>query len=833
MSKESQTNYLDKMELPKSIEEKIESVARSKRLNKEQKMRLEDEVKKRYVLMRFEPGEVVGILAAQSISEPATQMSLDGKEKIIIKHNDAVNIQKIGEFVDGAIERFGGISENGWDILDISNLGIYVPSINHEEKMEWKKVLACSRHKAPEKLLRLKTLSGREIFATDSHSFVTRKDNKIIAVAGKNLKEGERISSLKFLPENCIDYINIKALAEVEFSRAKKPLPEILPLDYNTGWIFGAYISEGNCTPNFVSISNTEDVFLERMRQFASTFGLTYNEYDNFRGFAKGHDIHINSTLLSAILARTCGNGSQNKKIPNFAYSANEEFVKGLLQGYFEGDGNISVKRGVIRASSNSKELIDGLAMLLTRFSIFSYKGGGKQFTLSIPAKYASIFREKIGFVSTKKSQELDRLCKKSTKQDFIELVSGFGKLFVETAKKLGYPTRYVNSFTKRQKIGKETLLRYITLFSNIAKERGIEINEELKIMKIMHAADVVWDEIVSLEYVAPSSEYVYDLTVEGTETFTTFEGIVTHNTMRTYHFAGSAGIKVTYGLPRLIEIFDAKKELETPVMTIYLKKKADNQNVAKDIAEEIVEKRLLNIIKKVLLNLNENTIEIELADMRKIERVIKVLKESFPELNIKEKAKKIVVSSKGEVNMKELEKIKESVLRMHISGIKGISNAVVRKEGEEWLINTIGSNLEEVLKIDEVDGTKTVSNDIYEMEKIFGIEAARNLIISESIKTLQEQGLDVDVRHVMLLADLMTLTGDIRSIGRYGVAGTKTSILARAAFEETIKHLVKASIRNEVDNFKGIFENVMVGQVIPSGTGMFDLIAQTSEEEK
>ncbi len=96
----------------------------------------------------------------------------------------------------------------------------------------------------------------------------------------------------------------------------------------------------------------------------------------------------------------------------------------------------------------------------------------------------------------------------------------------------------------------------------------------------------------------------------------------------------------------------------------------------------------------------------------------------------------------------------------------------------------------------------------------------------------MQEQGLDVNVRHIMLLGDIMTFAGDVRSIGRYGVAGAKTSILARAAFEETIKHLVRASIKKESDSFRGIFENVMVGQVIPSGTGMFDLIAQLGAED-
>ena len=132
-----------------------------------------------------------------------------------------------------------------------------------------------------------------------------------------------------------------------------------------------------------------------------------------------------------------------------------------------------------------------------------------------------------------------------------------------------------------------------------------------------------------------------------------------------------------------------------------------------------------------------------------------------------------------------------------------------------------------------EVDGRKTVTNNIHEVARVLGIEAARNLIIEEASKTLQEQGLDVDIRHVMLVADIMTFTGKVLPIGRYGVAGRKTSVLSRAAFEETIKHLIRASVRNEVDNFQGIFENVMVGQVVPVGTVSFELIAKFGEEEE
>jgi len=304
-----------------------------------------------------------------------------------------------------------------------------------------------------------------------------------------------------------------------------------------------------------------------------------------------------------------------------------------------------------------------------------------------------------------------------------------------------------------------------------------------------------------------------------------------TQMTMRTYHFAGSAGIKVTYGLPRLIEIFDAKKKPETPMMTIFLKRNFNNAKIAKKIANEMVEKKVLHVINRISINLGEGSIEIEPSDLKRKSTIIKVIKENIKDVKIKSRGNTIVVVPKKEVSVRDLRKIREKIMRIRVGGIKGISNVIVRREGDEWILNTLGTNLEEVLKIKEVDETRTISNDIYEVAKIFGIEAARNLIINEALKTLQEQGLDVDVRHVMLVGDIMTAKGVIKPIGRYGVAGAKTSILARAAFEETIKHLVRASVKNEVDEFQGIFENVMIGQVIPSGTGMFELLAKFEEE--
>jgi DNA-directed RNA polymerase subunit A" len=172
--------------------------------------------------------------------------------------------------------------------------------------------------------------------------------------------------------------------------------------------------------------------------------------------------------------------------------------------------------------------------------------------------------------------------------------------------------------------------------------------------------------------------------------------------------------------------------------------------------------------------------------------------------------------------------KIKEVYLR----GIKNIKRVVMRKEGEEYVIYTEGSNLKEVLKIDGVDIVKSKTNDILEISKVLGIEAARNAIINEALDTLDEQGLRVDVRHIMLISDMMSVDGTVKSIGRHGVSGEKASVLARAAFEITVDHLLKAGVRGEVEKLSGIVENVIVGRPVMLGTGMVDLVMKRASHD-
>ena len=167
---------------------------------------------------------------------------------------------------------------------------------------------------------------------------------------------------------------------------------------------------------------------------------------------------------------------------------------------------------------------------------------------------------------------------------------------------------------------------------------------------------------------------------------------------------------------------------------------------------------------------------------------------------------------------------LRNKLLALRVNGIKDITNLTIVKDDNEWMIQTSGSNLAKVFKIDGIDTKRSTTNNIWEIANVLGIEAARSVLINEITSTLDEQGLEVDIRHILLVSDLMTSTGVLKSIGRHGIAGTKESVLARAAFEITVPTIATASITGEIEKLKGVTENVIVGLPVPVGTGMIDL---------
>lgn len=296
-----------------------------------------------------------------------------------------------------------------------------------------------------------------------------------------------------------------------------------------------------------------------------------------------------------------------------------------------------------------------------------------------------------------------------------------------------------------------------------------------------------------------------------------------TQMTMRTFHYAGVAELNVTLGLPRLIEIVDARKKISTPTMDVYLDEDhRNNEEFVKRLANRIGKSTFNDVLEDFFMNYAEMKIE-AVINMKKIEdkrleveEIVAKVEKAFKKVIIKDNK---FIFEPPKDSIRELRLLADKVRDLQISGFKGIGKVIIRRE-DEWIIHTEGSNLKDVLKVDGIDQVRTTTNDIHEIELVLGIEAARNAIINEALRTLNEQGLSVDIRHIMLVSDMMTFEGSVKSIGRHGISGQKSSVLARAAFEETGKHLLRASIRGEVDNLTGIIENIIIGQPIPLGTG-------------
>ncbi len=303
-----------------------------------------------------------------------------------------------------------------------------------------------------------------------------------------------------------------------------------------------------------------------------------------------------------------------------------------------------------------------------------------------------------------------------------------------------------------------------------------------------------------------------------------------TQMTMRTFHYAGVAEINVTLGLPRLIEIVDARKSPSTPTMTIKLNQDyAHDRDLAREVAWAIESSSILHL-GSIATDLAEMNVIIELnpsaLEQRKItaEEVATRLKEETG-LPVDQK-ENLLVMAPEEPSYRELLQLVEKIKRLSLKGVEGIKRVVIRKEGDEYILYTEGSSLKRVMQFDGVDPDRIKTNNINEIGEVLGIEAARNAIINEATDTLREQGLSVDVRHIMLVADIMTVDGELKQIGRHGVSGEKASVLARAAFEVTVNHILDAAIRGDVDDLKGVTENVIVGQPIQLGTGDVTLVA-------
>ena len=325
-----------------------------------------------------------------------------------------------------------------------------------------------------------------------------------------------------------------------------------------------------------------------------------------------------------------------------------------------------------------------------------------------------------------------------------------------------------------------------------------------------------------------------------------------TQMTLKTFHFAGIANLQITQGVPRIKEIINASKEISTPIITCELNTK-DNATAARIVKGRIEQTYLRDIVVWIQDNwstrasyidllvdfetIDKLQLDIEISDVTR--SIIRAKKLRLKPINVKVYKNFIRIdvdsSVKGERSTKAKGKgdieiftrvhhVKRLLLDIPICGYPGASRAVIQTDDRDQnKLLVEGYGLRNCMITQGVNGSSTRTNSVIEMRDVLGIEAARTTIIDE-ISTVMGD-MDIDPRHIQLLADIMTYRGEVLGITRFGLSKMRDSVLQLASFEKTPDHLFEAAWHAKKDKIEGVSECIIMGQSISQGTGAFQVV--------
>lgn len=624
------------------------------------------------------PGEVVGITAAQSIGEPTTQLSCLFSSRIHAissdsRTNDASKMYcgPIGNFIDDILAAHPDrVVDLGGDsvVLDLTpecGMDYRIVGVSDQEKTSWKPISQVSRHPANGGMVRVHTKSGKKTCATLSHSFLKRTTDGIVPVKGHDLKIGDRMPVAQHIP-SVPDPLKVIEIGGVPYE-----------LTRDLGWLIGAYLADGHIGNNTLHISKVlpeyqeklrtilKDIFGKDMQQRAQQGGNVLQGWD--MSLYRGMNNYVHHSELVRFLDQNFNGGSFRKRVAPFVYASNLEFIRGVIGGYFDGDGNVGTcyAKSTIRSASVSEELTEDFILLLAHIGIFACKcrekhikeqGRNDLFTIQVLRKFAPKFRDEIGFVVLSKAQALDSLVDYVQREDAhsvreeTDMIPELGDTlaFVGKTLKLEGQSRLYGRYTKKDAIGRETLRKAVNTFDQEAFMMAVEADEarddnarklrnlqklcdsavpdakgriplteeaardladvgesvkekgkkpggehvraardtrihtgvlqrlidrmtlmnETKRQSVIDAvdavephmvvlrqaldADVVWDEIVELEYLDDPGEMVYDFTVPGNDSFMVDCGVLVHNTLNSVHYDEELLLSVNGKLKRV-----------------------------------------------------------------------------------------------------------------------------------------------------------------------------------------------------------------------------------------------------------------------------------------
>jgi DNA-directed RNA polymerase beta' subunit len=860
------------------------------------------------------PGEMAGIISAQSLGEPTTQMSSHKSALITVgnlKNSEKSYFGTIGEFVDHLMaESPAAVADlgHGSTVMPLPADTWAIMGVSNDERATWRPIAEISRHPANGGLVKVTTKSGRSTTATLTHSFLRRTTTGIAEIKGSDLQVGHRIPIAYRMPAvpNALHEYQGYALTR------------------DFGWLLGIYLADGSFDGNTVQICKIHPVVEERIRAIAAPYEwpITVRNYAGQYGPSKNTNIH--SADLKRVLMELGNTGSFDKRISAPVFHANSEFIAGVLSGYFDGDGNVNASRQQVRVGSRSEPLIRDVARLLATQGVFATINEERTvrnpdavfYTLNVIRKHAAQFQAAIGLYLPEKAAALAEIVEYNARdtahsqREDLDLIPELGDVIAETGRLLRMPGqsrtygRYDSTrVNPKTAVGRRTLEAYIAEFRAAAPPTDAataeKINANLAILTSAVTSDVIWDEITALEVLPDPGELVYDFTVPGNDSFLVDDNIFVHNTLNTFHLSGVAAKSgMTRGVPRLKELLKATQNPRATSLTIYLRPDLrTSQQDARRLAQELEFTMLKDLVSIARIYFDPRDTATLIAEDQEwlsffaafessqpaaaaaaapspwilrleldrekmfnkgitMEDISYVLRKADTDISVTytdHNATRMVFrvrfnKSDDKNALNDLTAIKQIQNRLLtqtlVRGLPGLRSVGFRKlEGAEavyeknpandnkyeqvqqFVLDTFGTNFLDVMIHPDVDGTRLISNHVYDIYESLGIEAARQILFRE-IFTLFEQAAPVNYRHIALLCDAMTNRGRLVSADRIGVnKKAKIGPLAKASFEQTEDIMIKAAMFGDMDPVTSVSSNIMTGQPIRGGTSFTQIL--------
>jgi DNA-directed RNA polymerase beta' subunit len=813
-----------------------------------------DQVRTKFYASLASPAEMVGVIAAQSIGEPATQLTLnsvDWRTELLLSVDGVLRRVEIGNFVDECVsiseekdlEAHGNRTTLAW----INRPGMPVVKVlspDEDGKVAWQVVEAVTQHPpinedGSRTLIKVTTATGREVIATKAKSFLIRKGNKLVASRGDELRVDDHLPVSEILP------LPREATGVSSYGA--------MPLNEEFGSFMGAYAAGGCCVEHAVLVANLDATYIDKIRDFCDAYSIEYH-------MGESNTIRMHSPALAQLVLEACGTGAANKRVPVELFGAPAEFKKAFIDAYFS--------RGAC-VSSASRGLLEDISNLLVGFDIRTSVRPTSQVATGYVLDMDAANSRKFAQFAQRIEAEQERTVPRPEKDDVVPGVN------LDAA-------------------AADVLMSKSAMRSMLADDATPEGSKG--ILRAALDQDVFYDKIVKIEEVESPHEFVYDLTVENTRTFQTYHGLGCYDT---FHLAGvSAASKTVRGVPRLKELLSVSKNMKTPIMRVHFKPEDKaSSNACLEVMNKLQTVRLRDIARRSKILYDPNNRYVDPATGRPDKEIVDIdrmfddgdgdgagagcddspwvlrieldnaalRRYNLDMIRIKHHIQKrsdvacaasdsngehlllrvkIVDSARGASKksasdvLSELKALESYLLESFVlQGVPGLEKFTLAQEkskrydettqtyedAAEWVAFTEGTNLARMLGHPRIDSTRLYTNNVREALEVLGVEAARQTMYIEIQEVLES--ITVNYRHLALLVDVQTNKGQLLSIDRHGINRGDIGPLAKCSFEETTDKLIKAGIFSEVDKINGVSANIMLGQVVPAGTGTVSLV--------